>query len=159
MFIRGVINGGSQSITATSRFVPCEDNVRSGHLDSQLSDHSHCAHSPRHPVPALALTSVVRRIATAVCYGRQSRPKATSLHGDSCTGFSLPSLFFPSFFFFFFNQLFFPSKLWPLFSYRRQNSIDWGNLLGAHPIKTSSYQGRFKALLDWIAGLGLTLYS
>ena len=146
MFIRGVINGGSQSITATSRFVPCEDNVRSSHLDSQLSDHSHCAHPPRHPVPALALTSVVRRIATAVCYGRQSRPKATSLHGDSCTGFSLPSLFFPS-------------KLCPLFSYGRQNSIDWGNLLGAHLIKTSSYQGRFKALLDWIAGLGLTLYS
>jgi hypothetical protein len=119
-------------------------------MDSQLSGHSHYAHPPLPPpLPALALTFVVRRIATAACYGRRCRLKATSFHGDLCTGFPLSSLLLPS-------------KLPLLFSYRRQNSIDPSNLLGAHPIKTSSYQGRSKALLDrpdcW-TGLGFILLT
>ncbi|KAF8274759.1 hypothetical protein EI94DRAFT_1869742 [Lactarius quietus] len=88
-----VTKGTLQSITATSRLLPCEDTA---HGDQPLGLTAKWSFPLRPPtpritrLPALALTSVVRRIATAACYGRQCRPKATSLHGDSCVGFPNP---------------------------------------------------------------------
>ena len=91
MFTRDVKNGTSQSITA-SRLLPCEDNahvVQPLGLAAKWSFLLRPLSAPP-PPPPWQLTSVVRRIATAACYGRQCHPKITGLHGDLCTGFPYP---------------------------------------------------------------------
>ena len=76
-------NGTLPSITATSRLLPVELTVHGVQLPGLAAKWPFLLH-PLAPPPASALTSVVRRIATAACYGRQCRPEGhRSSHGDS----------------------------------------------------------------------------